>query len=136
MTIAGIHHFDLVVSSLDRSLPLYREMLKPLGYTGTAEITGEKGERVVYINGPGKVSFSLRDAKVQGDYDRYRVGIHHVAFAADSRELVDDRHSWARDAGLEIESEPQEYDYMPGYYAVFFYDPDGIKLEIVHAPEG
>jgi catechol 2,3-dioxygenase-like lactoylglutathione lyase family enzyme len=23
---------------------------------------------------------------------------------------------------------------MPGYYAVFFYDPDGIKLEILHVP--
>ena len=96
MKIAGIHHFDLVVSSLDRSLPLYREMLEPLGYTGTSEITGEQGERVVYLNGPGKVSFSLREAKVSGDYDRYRIGIHHVAFAADSRELVDDRFDWAK----------------------------------------
>jgi hypothetical protein len=25
-----------------------------------------------------------------------------------------------------------EYDYSPGYYAAFFYDPDGIKLELVH----
>ena len=33
-----------------------------------------------------------------------------------------------------IESEPQEYAYIPGYYAVFFYDPDGIKLEIVNVP--
>ncbi len=24
---------------------------------------------------------------------------------------------------------------MPGYYAVFFYDPDGIKLEILHVPD-
>jgi hypothetical protein len=24
---------------------------------------------------------------------------------------------------------------VPGYYAVFFYDPDGIKLEVVHLPE-
>jgi len=24
--------------------------------------------------------------------------------------------------------------YMPGYYAVFFYDPDGMKLEILHVP--
>jgi hypothetical protein len=23
---------------------------------------------------------------------------------------------------------------LPGYYAVFFYDPDGMKLEIVHIP--
>jgi hypothetical protein len=28
----------------------------------------------------------------------------------------------------------KEYDYRPGYYAGFFYDPDGIKLEIVHVP--
>jgi hypothetical protein len=34
-----------------------------------------------------------------------------------------------------IESGPREYDYIPGYFAVFFYDPDGIKLEIVHVPD-
>jgi glyoxylase I family protein len=60
------------------------------------------------------------------------VGVHHVAFFADSRELVDERAAWLRDRGAEIESGPAEYDYTPGYYAVFFYDPDGIKLEIVH----
>ena len=132
----GIDHFDLVVSSLERSLPLYREMLEPLGYTGTAEITGEQGERVVYINGSGNLPFSLREARTPGEYDRYRVGIHHVAFSASSREQVNDRFKWAREAGLEIESEPREYEYRPGYYAVFFYDPDGIKLEIVHVPDG
>ena len=36
--------------------------------------------------------------------------------------------------GAEIESEAREYAYSLGYYAVFFYDPDGIKLEIVHVP--
>jgi hypothetical protein len=36
--------------------------------------------------------------------------------------------------GTEIETEPREYDYVPGYYAVFFYDPSGIKLELVHKP--
>ena len=35
---------------------------------------------------------------------------------------------------MEIESGPREYDYTPGYYAVFLHDPDGIKLEIVHRP--
>ena len=40
----------------------------------------------------------------------------------------------SRTAGAEIESEPQDYTYSPGYYAVFFYDPDGMKLEIVHVP--
>jgi catechol 2,3-dioxygenase-like lactoylglutathione lyase family enzyme len=36
--------------------------------------------------------------------------------------------------GAEIESEPAEYDYREGYYAVFFDDPDGIKLELQHVP--
>jgi glyoxylase I family protein len=130
----GVHHFDLVVSSLDRSLPLYRELLEPLGYTRTGEIVGERGERVVYLGGDGIVPFSLREAQTPGDHDRYRLGIHHVAFEAPSREVVDDRLRWAREHGLEIENDPKEYEYSPGYYAGFFYDPDGLKLEVVHVP--
>ena len=61
-------------------------------------------------------------------------GVHHVAFEAPSRFAVDDRADWLSSQGVEIESGPEEYSYMPGYYAVFFYDPDGIKLEIVHVP--
>lgn len=36
--------------------------------------------------------------------------------------------------GGKIERGPQEYDYTPGYYALFIHDPDGIKLEILHRP--
>ena len=61
-------------------------------------------------------------------------GLHHLCLEAYSRSVVDERAEWARSVGAEIESEPQEYGYIPGYYAVFFYDPDGIKLEIVHIP--
>ena len=130
----GVHHFDLVVSSLDRSLPLYRELVGPLGYTRAGEIVGERGERVVYLSGDGIVPFSLREAQTPGEHDRYRLGIHHVAFEAPSREVVEERLRWARAQGLEIENDPKEYAYMPGYYAGFFYDPDGIKLEVVHVP--
>jgi catechol 2,3-dioxygenase-like lactoylglutathione lyase family enzyme len=130
----GVDHFDLVVSSLDRSLPLYRALLEPLGYTRAGEIVGERGERVVYLSGSGIVPVSLRQAKTPGAHDRYRVGLHHVAFEAPSLDVVDERLRWAREQGLEIENDPKEYDYRPGYYAGFFYDPDGLKLEIVHTP--
>ena len=40
----------------------------------------------------------------------------------------------ASTAGFEIENEPQEWPYVPGYYATFFRDPDGIKLEVVFVP--
>ena len=135
MRRTGVDHFDLVVSSLDRSLALYRELLAPLGYTRASDIVGERGERVVYLGGERVVPVSLRQAQTPGAHDRYRVGIHHVAFEAPSREVVDERLRWAKEAGLEIEDAPREYDYRPGYYAGFFYDPDGLKLELVHVPD-
>jgi catechol 2,3-dioxygenase-like lactoylglutathione lyase family enzyme len=135
MRSTGVHHVDLVVSSIERSLPFYRQLLGPLGFHRIGEVEGERGETIWYIGGPGS-SIGLREAQTQTEqpYDRYRVGLHHLAFEASSRAGVDERAQWLRNQGAEIESEPQEYGYMPGYYAVFFYDPDGIKLEIMHVP--
>jgi catechol 2,3-dioxygenase-like lactoylglutathione lyase family enzyme len=129
----GVHHVDLVVSSIERSLPFYTQLLGPLGYHSVTEVEGERGETIWYVSGPG-TSIGLRESQVDDvAFDRYRVGVHHIAFEADSRSQVDERADWAR-AQTELESEPQEYSYLPGYYAVFFYDPDGLKLEIVHVP--
>jgi catechol 2,3-dioxygenase-like lactoylglutathione lyase family enzyme len=130
----GVHHVDLVVSSIERSLPFYTDLLGPLGFHRVSEVEGERGETIWYLGGPGS-AIGLREAKSESDeYDRYRVGLHHVAFEADSRARVDERAEWVQAHGGELESEPQEYAYLPGYYAVFFYDPDGLKLEIVHVP--
>jgi glyoxylase I family protein len=131
----GLHHVDIVVSSLERSLPLYRELLEPLGYTEAYDVVGERGETIWYLDGEGVgASLGLREAQSEGTHDRYRVGLHHLAFEASSREMVDERFRWAEDRGLEIEDAPREWPYVPGYYATFFHDPDGIKLEIVHVP--
>jgi len=130
----GVHHIDLVVSSIERSLPFYTDLLGPLGFHTVSEVEGERGETIFYLSGRG-TSVGLRGALSESDaYDRYRVGLHHLAFEADSRGQVDERAAWVRVQGRELESEPQEYAYSPGYYAVFFYDPDGLKLEIVHVP--
>jgi glyoxylase I family protein len=133
-----VHHVDLVVRSMERSLPFYRELLRPLGYVHEGPITGERGEPVVYLGHVSHdASIGLRAAQSEARpaaYDRYAVGVHHVAFRATARWLVDERAAWLRERGAEIESGPRDYDYIAGYYAVFFYDPDGIKLEIVHVP--
>ena len=134
----AIDHLDLVVTDLERGLSFYTELLRPLGYVRQSEIEGERGERVVYIGRVGGYgSLSLRQAQSDAHatpYDRYAVGIHHICFSAANRAAVDERASWLRENGHTIESGPEEYGYTPGYYAVFFYDPDGIKLEIVHRP--
>jgi glyoxylase I family protein len=129
----GVHHVDLVVSSIARSLPFYTDLLGPLGYHRVSEVEGERGETIWYLSGPG-TAIGLREAQSAEPHDRYAVGIHHLAFEADSRAQVDELADWVRGQDVEIESPPQEYAYMPGYYAVFFYDPDGLKLEIVHVP--
>jgi catechol 2,3-dioxygenase-like lactoylglutathione lyase family enzyme len=137
VTVRGVDHLDLVVTDLERSLEFYRGLLEPLGFARASEIEGERGERVVYLGGTGGPSVSLRERRSKAHptpYDRYAVGIHHLAFVASSREQVEERTAWLRERGAEIESDPREYEYSPGYYAVFFYDPDGIKLEIVHRP--
>ena len=131
MRSSGVHHVDLVVSSVERSLPFYRDLLGPLGFHRISEVEGERGETIWYFAGPGS-SVGIRQTQSAGRVDRYRLGLHHVAFEAVSRAVVDERNFWLIASGAEIETPPQEYAYAPGYYAVFFYDPDGIKLEIVH----
>jgi glyoxylase I family protein len=135
----GVHHVDLVVTSIERSLPFYRELLGPLGWHRLSEVEGERGETIWYLGGAA-CSVGLREAQSheeqsgEAPYDRYSVGLHHLAFEAQSRAAVDERADWLRASGALLESEPQEYSYSPGYYAVFFYDPDGLKLEIVNIP--
>ena len=135
MRTSGVHHVDLVVLSIERSLTFYRELLAPLGFHRIGEVEGERGETIWYLSGPGS-SIGLREAQSEREQplDRYEVGLHHLALEASSRAAVDERASWLRSHGAEIESGPEEYGYSPGYYAVFFFDPDGIKLEIVHVP--
>lgn len=68
-------------------------------------------------------------------HDRYSPGLHHLAFNADSREQVDNLYKLILDIGATVLDAPAQYNqYAPGYYAVFFADPDGIKLELVYMP--
>src|ERR1700760_2700503 len=76
--LAGVHHVDLVVSSIERSLPFYRDLLAPLGYHRISEVEGERGETIWYLGGPSCAP-GLREAQAAGEHDRYRVGIHHIA---------------------------------------------------------
>jgi catechol 2,3-dioxygenase-like lactoylglutathione lyase family enzyme len=134
-----LSHVDLVVSSIERSLAFYRELLEPIGWTGLRRVRGERGEAIFYLSVPGAgvAALGLRQKRSDAHgtpYDRYAIGVHHVGFDVHSREVVDERARWLRERQVIIESGPDEYEYTPGYYAVFFYDPDGIKLELLHRP--
>jgi glyoxylase I family protein len=133
----GIHHLDLVASDIEASKVFYAELLGPLGWGDFVEVEGERGETISYLSGPGTwVGLRSKQSEAHSvPYERYAVGVHHVAFEAPSRQAVDRAWEWIVARGGETETAPKEFpQYSPGYYAAFFYDPDGIKLEVVHAP--
>jgi catechol 2,3-dioxygenase-like lactoylglutathione lyase family enzyme len=71
------------------------------------------------------------------DHDRFSPGLHHVAWTAESREDVDRLYALLQSIGAQVLDAPADYPrYGGGYYAVFFADPDGLKLEYVFKPTG
>jgi glyoxylase I family protein len=133
-TMGGVHHVILTVNNLARSRAFYIAMMPRLGYPGVSE---ETGYPTVGFYGDGG-SFWIKQSDPRHAADRFskdRVGLCELAFRAESRAQVDalahDVVGW----GGTILTPPREYpEYVPGYYSVFFADPDGIKLELVHIP--
>jgi glyoxylase I family protein len=126
-----MHHLDLTVGDLGQSKPFYDLVLGFLGYRCM-----KSADRIVVweLTLPdGVCGFAIRAAERPREHDRYTAGLHHFAWSADSREEVDRLHERLRDAGVTILDAPAAYpQYGAGYYAVFFADPDGLKLEFVH----
>ena len=69
--------------------------------------------------------------------DRNSAGLHHLAFSVPSRAHVDAFYQEVllNLQDVKIENPPTDCpEYRPGYYATFFFDPDGIKLEVTFSP--
>ena len=126
-----MHHLDLTVSDLARS-KLFYELV--LGFLGYRCVKDSDGVIVWDLTLPdGVCGIAIRPAERRREHDRYTVGLHHFAWNADSRQDVDRLHARLVEAGVTILDAPAEYpQYGAGYYAVFFSDPDGLKLEYVH----
>jgi catechol 2,3-dioxygenase-like lactoylglutathione lyase family enzyme len=127
------HHLDLTVTDLARSIAFYDLVLGKLGYTRTVEYSGEVPCWALETRGPC-FSIGLHAARSATEHDRYAAGFHHLALHAENRDAVDAFHAFLLREGIHVLDGPAEYDYTPGYYALFFTDPDGLKLELVHEP--
>ncbi len=125
----GVHHLDLTVSDLSRSTDFYDQVLPLLGFRRSLDVP----EGPVWAG--AQFELGLSPARSTAAHDRYAAGLHHLAFSAPSRAAVDAAHRRLVELGVAILDPPAEYPrYGPGYYAVFFADPDGIKLEYVYTP--
>jgi catechol 2,3-dioxygenase-like lactoylglutathione lyase family enzyme len=133
----GINHLDLTVTDPAASGAFYRSVLGFMGFEPKRLAHGNTQLPLFHSTHDGQRLFSiaLQRAKRRAPHDRYAPGLHHVAFAADTREDVDRLYELLLEIGATVLDPPAEYpQYAPGYYAVFFADPDGLKLEFVHMP--
>jgi catechol 2,3-dioxygenase-like lactoylglutathione lyase family enzyme len=131
-TVSGVHHVILTVNDLARSRPFYAALMPRLGYGATWEYGGGVG----FLGAGG--SFWIKEAAPEhrgARFSKDRVGLCEVAFRANDRAHVDALAAAIPGIGGTTLDAPREYpEYVPGYYAVFFADPDGIKLEAVYIP--
>lgn len=133
MQALGLDHVDLSVGDLERSTGYYGLVLGALGFSRV-----QHPSYVAFSN--GRMNVGLRPAPPEhraAGHERLRPGLHHLALRALARRDVDDLHDFLLEHELPVLDAPAEYpQYGPDYYAVFFADPDGLKLELVHFPWG
>lgn len=125
-----IHHLALTASDMERSVPFYDGLLAHFGYKRTIDTPdlaaweGPDFELLLY-----RASNSLRTRR----HEIYQPGFHHLALQAPDRSGVDDVYHWLVSVGAAVLEAPQRYPAYPGdYYAVFFMDPDDLKMEVMH----
>jgi catechol 2,3-dioxygenase-like lactoylglutathione lyase family enzyme len=129
--VVGIDHLVLSVGNFGRSKEFYRKLLGFLGF----KLKHEYSDMAGWSN--GKTLFWIAAADAKGKKHKYRkgdIGFHHYAFELSSRDDVDALGAFLAKNGMTVVDPAGEY-YEPSYYAVYFTDPDGMKLEgMVYKP--
>jgi catechol 2,3-dioxygenase-like lactoylglutathione lyase family enzyme len=135
MTANFFHHLDLTVIDPVKSRPLYELFLGHLGFTLKSAGDDWAGFGLGDKRYPCVTLLKAKGRNAARKHDRYSAGLHHLALRAKSREDVDALYRKLKKFGAAILDPPADYpDYGKGYYAVFFADPDGLKLEYAYTP--
>jgi catechol 2,3-dioxygenase-like lactoylglutathione lyase family enzyme len=129
MALGALSHIAFTASDLDRSAAFYDVVLGFMGYARWPAVDGQAKWKK-----PGVGIVLLYTAQKDQAHDRTAPGLHHYSFEADSRAEVDALHALLVKNNATILDAPADYQYTPDYYAVFFADPDGLKLELCFAP--
>ncbi|MBD3166024.1 hypothetical protein GF324_05470 [bacterium] len=125
----GLHHVELYVSDLERSVQFWAPLLERLGYEGYQNWSEGRSWKLgdTYI-----VFVQTAPKYAEIPYHRCGTGLNHLAFWVDSRSDVDALTEELRAQGTPIlYSDRHPHAGGNGHYAVYFEDPDRIKVEVV-----
>lgn len=122
--VLGIDHISIRVSDFEKSKAFYSGLFEFLGF----DVLDEYADAIGWTN--GKTRYWIGQADDKGRKHKHHigeVGLHHYAFQLRSRKDVDELENYLKQNGVRIVDPADEY--YDDYYAVFFLDPDGLKLE-------
>lgn len=122
--VTGVDHLVLSVSDFARSKAFYGPLMDFLGF----EIMDEMENAMGWRNDVTRLWIYQADEEGKtAPYRKGNPGFHHYAWSLGSRAEVDELQQWLETHNAAIVDPADEY--YPDYYAVFFLDPDGMKLE-------
>jgi glyoxylase I family protein len=139
MARGSISHIALTVSDLERSTAFYNKVFEFIGFKSVEVPESTQNAMKTQLKawvGPG-YSISIRPSKgefARRVHDRTAPGFNHLAFAPENRSDVEKMYGLLKEIGATVLDPPAEYPYAPGYFAVYFTDPDGLKLEFAYVP--
>lgn len=124
-----LHHIELYVKDLNKSIAFWGWLLEELGYKEFQKWP----QGISYIFEKSYIVFvQVEDKYLDVLYHRCRPGLNHLAFFGGTNAFVDEMTVKLRARGVTILYEDKHpYAGGPDYYAVFFEDPDRMKVEII-----
>ena len=127
--VIGIDHIYITVSDMARSQAFYDKVMAVLGFRSNRfEIHGDP--HVQYYN--RHFGYVLRPAHALRSHDPYSPGLHHLCLRVDSVDDVVAVAQALRTAGVDASEAQLHPGYAPDYWATFFTDPDGVRLEVTN----
>lgn len=119
--VVGIDHISIRVSDYEKSKAFYAKLFAFLGF----ELSDDYGTTIGWTN--GRTRYWIAPAEGRRSHRIGDVGFHHYAFELRRRKDVDALQAFLEKEKVRIVDPAAEY--YDDYYAVFFLDPDGLKLE-------
>ncbi|HEY9102226.1 VOC family protein [Chitinimonas sp.] len=127
--VIGIDHLYITVSDLARAEAFYDRVFTVLGFRRNQfELHGEP--HIQYYN--RHFGYVLRPARSDLPHNPYSPGLHHFCLRVERVEDVQEAARQLQAAGIAASDAAPHPGYAPDYWATFFSDPDGIRLEITN----
>jgi catechol 2,3-dioxygenase-like lactoylglutathione lyase family enzyme len=128
--VTGIDHIYIAASDLARSEIFYDTvLLNVLGFRKNKFHLNDDAH-IQYFN--RHFGYVLRPARGTAKHDSYSPGLHHFCFRVDSVADVISVASQLRAAGIDASEAKLYAEYAEDYWATYFPDPDGIRLEVTN----